>query len=633
MTAPRSGSRARLPVGPLSTGSTRGYHRAYPPSTVAMQRSSALLLVLLTCWLGGCGDGDAQPSAAESGPGSAASRSGTEGARANDSGTQDRGTEGGKTEGTGAQNPSPLAAENPPQGHVYAGVTEEPSDVNPYTSHESVARAFVLHYTHDTLLDRDPETGELCGMLAESWQLDPDGLGCTFTLREGVRFSDGAPLTMDDVVFGYRLHEAGHLPEGFVGAAYARTSGIEVLDERRLHMDFEDRHFAVLASVGESWIVGQRRFFVEQVRERLDEGEQMPAIDSARFAQLLDQVDDRCGPGTGPYRLQNDPDGESTWRRRMDLTVTRNEHSWYRKAHPGTWNLDGVRVLFRDPSGAKNALLRREVDWYSGAQIDELLAANEGLAEDYRKLVYDYPRLGVLRLVWNMDHEPYRDPRVRRALGMLIDRDALVEVFGGAAVPATAHDKVGSGSYPDVAPLAFDVAGARRLLQEAGYDGDNPLKLHLLAPKGTEELRRVLELFESAARKAGVELDIHERVMSAMIAEKKLRDWHGLLALQFFDSWCDPYDYLHTEGRDNWGRWSHAEADRLAADAQVEADPVARAALWRKLHELAHEQQPVTLLVHPLVSLLLHRRLQDCEPGPTGLKPYRAWVEPDKQLR
>ncbi|MFK7739248.1 MAG: ABC transporter substrate-binding protein [Planctomycetota bacterium] len=521
-----------------------------------------------------------------------------------------------------------------PQGHVYTGVAEEPGDVNPYTSHESVARSLVLANTHDTLLDRDPATGVLRGALAESWQVEPDGSACTFVLREGIVFSDGSPLRMADVAFGYELFEAGHLKTGFVRSAFKQVSGFEALDDRTFRLQLGGRHFALFASVGESWIVASKQFFVAEVRRRLAPGEAMPPVAAPRFAELLDQVDRRCGPGTGPYQLQNDPHGISNWRRRQELVLTRNELSWRRHLRPGHWNLGGFRVLFRDPAGARNALLRHEIDWYTGAQIDQLLASNDSLGENYRKLVYDHPRLGVIRVVWNCRRTPFDDVRVRRALGMLIERQQLVAVFDGAARPALAHAKLGSPAYPDLLAPPFDPASVRRLLREAGFDPEhNPLKLRLLAIKGTEALRRIVELFADAARRAGIELEVQERVLAAFLAERKRGEWDGLLSMQFFDSWCDPYAYLHSDGLDNEGGWSHAEADRLAVAARQEYDADKRAELWRQLHTLAHEQQPVALLVHPLVSLLLNRDLQDCEPGPLGLKPYRAWVAPELQRR
>ena len=523
-----------------------------------------------------------------------------------------------------------------PQGHVYTGVAEEPSDVNPFTTSDHVARRLVLAYTHEALLDREQADGSLRPALAESYEVSADGTTCTFTLREGVVFSDGSPLTMADVMFGWELAQAGHLPLGFVGAAFGRVADVDVLDERRLRVHFRERHFAAVANVGENWLVANRRFFVDRVRQRLSSGEAEPDVASERFAELMRLVNDECGPGTGPYALFNEPGGRSHWRRRQDLLLVRNELSWCRKLRPGTWNFAGVRtVFFRDSAGANTALLRGELDWYSSALLDELLASQPDLAQRYRRLVYDYVRLGVIRIVWNCRHLPLQNPIVRRALGMLVDRDAVVKVFGGAAKPAAAHAKLGSQSYPDVAALPFDPPAARRLLRSAGFDptAGKPLRLSLLAPNGNEAIRRTAELFAHAARQAGVELDLRQREWSAFVAEKTAEQWDGLLVLQYFNPVPDPHRFLHSEGMANDGAWRDQRADELAASAQVELDAQQRAKSWRELHQIAHDSQPAALIVHPMATILLNADIQGVKPGPIGLWPERAWVAPEKQRR
>lgn len=515
-----------------------------------------------------------------------------------------------------------------PQGHVYTGVAfEEPEDVDPFTAAGNAARRLVLAYTHDALLDRDPRTGALRPALAASYELSADGRSCVFTLRDGVQFADGSPLTMADVLFGWELARAGHVLLGFVGAAFERVDGVDVLDDRRFRVRFRSAHYAALQVVGCAWLVANRGFFVDRVRAQLASGEAPPAVDSARFAELLGRVDRECGPGTGPYVLSNEPDGRSTWRRRQDVLLERNPHCWRRTLAPGTWNFAGIRVLFRDHAGAVNALLRGEVDWYVGPMLDDLLRANPDLASRYRKLVYDYDELGVYRIVWNCRRGPCADVRVRRALGMLVDQEQVLQLFEGMAVPAVAHARPGSSGYPDIPPLPFDPPAARRVLRDAGFapEQGSALQLALIVPDG-EPVRRIAELFQGAAAKAGIRVDVRALEWSAFVAEKTRGDWDGLLAYQSFDAWGDPHRFLHGDGLDNAGGFREPEVDRLADAAQRELDPERRAALWRELHALAYRDQPAALLVHPLAAVLLNEHVQDAAPGPAGLIPERAWV-------
>jgi peptide/nickel transport system substrate-binding protein len=158
-----------------------------------------------------------------------------------------------------------------------------------------------------------------------------------------------------------------------------------------------------------------------------------------------------------------------------------------------------------------------------------------------------------------------------------------------------------------------------------------PLRLTVVALQGTDVLRRIADLFEDAARQAGVQLDLRRRDYRAFMQDKKAGGWHGLLVQQAFRPWGDPWDLLHSQGLDNDGGWADAEADGLLAAARQEPEPARRAALWQELHTLVHREQPAALLVHPLACVLLDRRIEGARPGRTGLVLEQAFVAPDRQ--
>ena len=171
-----------------------------------------------------------------------------------------------------------------PQGHVYTGVSGEPSDVNPLTTYDPLAMRLVQPYTHDALLDQDPESGQLRPALADQFVVSDDGMSCLFRLREGVLFSDGAELTMADALFGWELAQAGHLILGAMAQCFERVAQVEVLDNRRFRVVFQGGGFSTTNAVGLSWLVAQKAFFVEAVRRRL-------AFDQARQRQHTLRLD------------------------------------------------------------------------------------------------------------------------------------------------------------------------------------------------------------------------------------------------------------------------------------------------------------------------------------------------------
>ncbi len=518
-----------------------------------------------------------------------------------------------------------------PQGHVYTGIAEEPDDVNPYTANSNVVRRYVFAFTHDTLLDSDPATGALRGSLAETFERSPDGTSCVFTLRQGVRFADGSPLTMDDVLFGWELMRAGNVPIGGVGDALRRTASVDVLDERRFRVTFRDVHHAATNAVGEAWIVGRKQFFVDRVAALAQrDGVPAPVVGSAEFAQYFSRIRTECGPGTGPYRLDNAPDGGGTWRRRSDLVLVPNAFSWRRAANPGTWNFAGIRLLFRDSAAAMAALLAGELDWFSSPDVDAVLRAHPDLATRYEKVSYDYRTLGVFRVIWNCRRTPLDLPEVRRALGMLFDQDAVLAAFGGNGTKAKALAKPDSPEYPrDLEPPPYSPAEARRLLRESGFDPENgtALRLRVIAPAGLDALRRALDLFAGACRQAGVEIDLRVVDWSVFLAQKNALEWDGLAVQQMFRAWADPYDLVHTGGADNDGAWSNAEADELVERARAAMDPALRTDLLRRLHEIVLREQPAAFLLHPRVALLRSVKIRGSTTGPLGLVLEHAYYD------
>ncbi|MBX3464270.1 MAG: hypothetical protein KF830_13950 [Planctomycetes bacterium] len=534
----------------------------------------------------------------------------------------------------GAGGAAGAAGAGPPQGHVYSGVAEQPDDVNPLTAHSLIAQR-ILSQTHDGLLDCDPATGTLRPALASAWEVAADGGSCTFTLRPDVRFADGAAVSLEDVLFAWELARGGALPLGFAGIAFDHVAAVEGIDAQRFRVHFRGRHYAAVQVVGEYWPVVHRRWFEQRVAEAAARaGIEPPPLATAAFAQLLGQIDDECGPGTGPYVLHNRPGGPSGWRRGHELVLTRNEHCWRRTARPGTWNFAGLRYLFLDPAAAASALLRGELDWYSSPSVDDLLQARPALGERYRRVEYDYRQLGVYRIAWNCGRPPFDDPRLRRALARLLDLDKVRRVFGGHGIPARAFAKPDSPEYPrDVEPLSCDLPQARAELRAAGFGAElgRPLRLVLLAPEGPEPIRRTLDLFADAARQVGIDLDLRVREWSVFVAEKAQGGWDGLFVHQAFRAWGDPYDFVHSGSDDNLGGWSHPDADRLATAARAELDAGRRTALWRELHELVYREQPTCFVLHPRVTLLLGRHVQGALPGPLGLSIEGAFVAPEHQ--
>ncbi|MEQ1633176.1 MAG: ABC transporter substrate-binding protein [Planctomycetota bacterium] len=535
---------------------------------------------------------------------------------------------------------APVSSSVIPQGHVYTGVAEEPNDLNPFTTSSGVARRFVMGFTHDTLLDLDPVTGALRGALATAYDVDADGLAMTVTIRTGVTFSDGSPLTVDDVMFTHDIAKArgvvlGSLADGIrLCKSAARVEG----RSDQVRIEFVAPHFAAARAVGESWIVVSKRWWIERLRELATRQRQsLPNFDDPAFGALLAQLTQSPGPGTGPYSFSEATSERPSWRRGIDLTVRRNDTSW-RRGTEGHWNLDGIRVRFlAEPAARYAALKKRELDWYSAPELLLQLERDPDLAADYRRLVYDMPSLGAYLVQWNVNRPELQDPRVRTALGMLFDRQGISDrLFAGVARPAAAFAKPDQPGYPkDLAPLPYDPQGARALLRSTGFDPEQqkPLRVRLMVPSEAPWFRRIGELCADAAMQAGVELDLSVLPFKELMERRDGGDWDGALILVSMPTFGDPFELFHSSGGRNAGAYKNEEVDQLLSSQRLERDPVRRAELLERCHRLLANDQPCALLVHPLVEVLIDRRLEGVEVGPLGLWPERMWMPTEYQRR
>lgn len=536
---------------------------------------------------------------------------------------------------------APLDATRPlPQGDFFVGPYTEPQSLNFFTAQDTVARHYVLRHTHDALFELDPATAELRPALATEVVSSADGREHVFTLRSGVRFADGSALTVDDALFTASAGRAEGVTLGALGEVLGLIESMQKVDGQRVRIVLRDANVRSFGIVATGYLIGSARWFrAEVARLARARGDAVPDGPGAPgFGALLSEAK-MSGPGSGPYAIATDEAGAPAWRRGIDLTLVQNPHSWRRAARPRDWNLAGMRLLFlRDRAAQEVALRQEEIDWLAVSDPKTLLADPQ-IAASYRAVVSDHVQLGHYLVLWNHRRPGLADPRVRTALTMCFDRDGIREhLLSGHALPDACWFRPGSGDCaPELQPLPFDPAKARELLASAGFDpsAGRPLRLSLIYASTEELQRRIVELAQPSLLRAGVEVELSAMPFASMLARLEARDFDGMLVVMGLERWVDPYFVFHSsqaDGGRNWMGYADAEVDRLLELARAERDDARRAESYRAFSRIFHRDQPVTLLVHPLSAVLLHRRFRDAQPGALGLSPERWWVEPERQL-
>lgn len=320
--------------------------------------------------------------------------------------------------------------------------------ITPEVSASQYDITYYLTNFYDTLLTTDAD-GAYEGVLAESWEMSDDGTIYTFHLRDGVKFSDGTPMTAEDVAASIL---AVPVNLGQYNGSYGRLSTIiedaVATDDLTVELHLTQPYYNTLREL----CLANPYGIVSSAQLNDD----LTAKDSFKTGTY----------GTGPYMYIGDNDGQ-TW------NFVRNPNYWGEAPEVDSFSIKEIP----DNDAKILALQNGEIDFVSGiknisAESYTQMADSDGFAAQN-----DDKALQTYYIGYNLSSPVFGDAVVRQALSAAIDKDAMVEqIFGGLYEKADTF-------YPRTLPycdveqttVAFDIDAANALLDEAGYtdsDGD-----------------------------------------------------------------------------------------------------------------------------------------------------------------
>lgn len=494
----------------------------------------------------------------------------------------------------------------------------DPPGLNPITSNAS-GTAVVNRMVVEQLARRSAATNEWIPVLAESWEPALDHLSYTFILRDGVRWHDGAPFTANDVVYSFeRINDpkvgAGHLQQQFGDAGITK---IERVGERGVRFLLERPYVFAFDALAEMPILPKHLF---------DNGEDLRTNPHTRHPI-----------GTGPMRFVE-------WKTGRIIRLERNDQYW---GEPTQYQ-GMVFKIIPDQHVSFQALKKGQIDV---AGLSGLAWAKQTDSKKFnkrfQKLRFLSDSSGFFYIGWNAKHPILKDKRVRRALTMLTPREQFRDsVFFGAAKIATGPFAPGSPQRDrSITPIAFDPIRAARLLDQAGvrdHDGDGirdrdgtPFAITLLLPGASRVYTAMSNILRENFAAVGIDLNIRTLEWSVFLKTTSEGDFDAYIAGWSGATEADPYQIWHSSQRatgSNRVDFNHAEADDLLDAARVEFDPVHRNAMYHRLHQILHDEQPYTFLFNFYASAAVHRRFTNVVVHPGGLD-YREWgVGPSEEL-
>ena len=377
------------------------------------------------------------------------------------------------------------------------------------------------------------EDGTVHPGLAESWEFSDDNLSVTYTLRQGVKFHDGTPLTGEIVQKTVERHLN---PETASPTAYmlGPLDKVEATGENTVVYTYKELFVPMFVGLGYSYCAPIS----------------IPAVEKfgAEFG--------RNPVGTGPYKFVE-------WTADDTIVLEKNpEHDWTTPYYPVAQapQIDRVEFLVIPEDATRLAALETgEVDMVAGTDavpIDKIriLQDTPGIS------VVTRPALGVYYAYINTQKEPLNDARVRQALNYAVDKESIVGlVLDGAGAPANNALGSGFGDYkPELEPYAYDPEKAKALLAEAGVaEGLELTFLNIASPL----YQRAAEVIQQNFADVGITLNIESLPVADVFARGPSGDFDLCF---FYYTYSDPdVLYLIASTRGGSLAWSFTDDEEL----------------------------------------------------------------------
>ncbi|MDX2156000.1 MAG: ABC transporter substrate-binding protein [Hyphomicrobiaceae bacterium] len=466
----------------------------------------------------------------------------------------------------------------------------EPSAMDPHFHNLTPNNALTAH-VFDRLIHFDPKQKPVAG-LAESWTAVDDKTW-ELKLRKGVTWHDGSPFTADDVLFTMeRAPNVENSPGSF--GIYAKGKTFTKVDDHTVRVTTPAPYPLMPNDLTTIAIISKKH---------------------GAGAKTDDYNSGKAAIGTGPYKLVEFVKGDR-------YVLQRNDAYWGRKPQ---WEKVIVKPIKAGPARVA-ALLAGDVDLIEEVPTTDIarlkgeakVALSQGLSNRVIYFHMDQWR-DETPFITAKDgskiKNPLKDKRVRLALSKAINRDAIVDrLMEGAAVKASQFlaDEF-FGTSKTLKPVAFDQAGAKTLLAEAGLP--NGFKMTLHGPNGryTNDAR-IAEAVAQMFTRIGVETAV-ETMPPAVFFNRASAGAQGNPEFSFIlvgwgagtgevssplKSLVATFDKAKGSGAANRGRYSNPELDKVIAEGLATIDDDKRAALFAKASEIAIEDVAVIVTHYQL---------------------------------
>ncbi len=505
-------------------------------------------------------------------------------------------------------------------GTLHVGNGAEIQSLDPHLAGGAVDHN-VLCTLFEGLVTLDEETFQPRPGAAARWEVSADGRTLTFHLHRHGRWSNGDPLTARDFIYSFRRALTPALGSEYKDSLYpvknaeAFARGL-LADFAQVGFRAPDDHTLVIE------LVQATPHFLTVLRTNV-----CFPVHAASVERGGARADDRTAKwtlaaplvGNGPFRLRE-------WRDHRHVAVEKNPHYW-----------DAASVRLREiyfhPSESTQA---QELAFRAGqlhTTWDVPLAKVEAYRKDAPALLRVEPYFESYFFRFNTQHALLRDPRLRRALALALDRAAIVKnVLRGGQTVATSFTPPGLAGYTPPVTAPYDLAAAKELLAEAGFPEGRGLPPFELTTISSEINQRIAEAAQQMWRRdLGVEVRIVQKEFKVLLDALDTLDY-TIARGRWIAEYPDPLTYLGifvTGNGVNGTGFADPAYDALIAAAARESTPAARLAALQRAESHLMAQMPIAPIYWGSRTTLVAASVRGWKHSPLGFHNYKGvWLEP-----
>lgn len=463
------------------------------------------------------------------------------------------------------------------------GISKEPDGFDPHLM--QALSSYSVVYNIYNGLTRIDEKGQVVADLASSWEISEDGLKYTFTIRSDVKFSDGTPMTVEDVKFSLDRIMNPDTKSTWL-TFYDSVKSVDIDGKDKIVITLKEPSSTLLTVLG--WKRGA-------------------IVSKAAVEKYGDLV--KNSVGTGPYMLKEFVS--------MQKTVLEKNPYYFEKDLP---YIDEVELMvIPEGSSRANSLIAGEVDIID--QVPYQMIENLKVTKDISFM--ETPSSWINYLVLNHTRPPFNNVLVRQAVSYAINRDEILQAgLFGYGSPAYTNIPDGSAFKLKLDIPQYNIEKAKQLMKDAGYDPEEPVDAVNLVLGGFDDMKAAGEVLQSQLKEIGINLipQVTEPgLWTESMVYSDVKDWDAGITGSVEDT--DPYFryniYFLTNGTYNMSGYSDPKIDELLPKAATEVDFNKRVEIYTEaIQYLTDEAAWIYLYAIPVTAAIRSDRVMNYELSP-----------------